>query len=156
MAYDAECFRDTLISLLQAKLPGKITSINTEKDDDNDLPDIGNDRYFWYTDAQENGYKAFIVYEYENAPGDNISARMATEITMNFFVVFVYNQNGKSFEDRLLRFSRIMKEIFNEGFDGNASHSHLEVSQLYPTEVYNQKQDVWWKMAGVQVKGHIT
>lgn len=156
--FDIECARDRIIEILQANLPAKIAAINAEKGDGNNISDINAAHWYEVSDASEFNASPFVYYNFENVVDDNAGNSLSVQVRMNIRVVFVYKQDGRSYEDLAFRYTRAFKEILKDNFKNPrlAYLSSLEIQELLPETSYENETDAWSKQAGVQLRFHMT
>lgn len=162
MAFDLECARDALISLLQNELPAKVAAINAEKADGNDIQDIP--AVAWIPGANEEiwNYEELVFYYLTNVVDDTGGSSTNLDVALNVLVAFVYSQDGLLYENKCLRYARAFQEILNENKYDIAASSYLSdirVQTIYPADtpatIYERstgEHNPFWKTAGVQIR----
>ena len=152
--YDVESFINDIVSVVKAGLPAKITAINAEKSDANSIDDIPSAQYYDNMGEQVINHNVFIYYTIlPTEPKASTGSATATEITLAFSVVF-NNLNNSGTIQKVLRYTRCLKEVVQDAFDNNASHSNLKVTEFTPTDIeLNQGSD--FKIGGIQITSTI-
>lgn len=150
--YDIESFLTDILNVVQNNLPAKITEINAEKNDAIVLDSIPNENYFVSSGEQVFNENVFIYYGITDIITNTSGAKTSQEVTINFEVVF-NNLNSNKTLERVLRYSRCLREVLQENFK-SGRHTNLKINELVPTNAQiNQGSD--FKVGGVKVSSII-
>ncbi len=147
--YDIESYLNEVVGIIQENLPAKIIAINTEKSDSITLATIANEDY--YVDASEQIWNKnqFIYYGIIDLSTTTNGAKTAIEITLNFEVVF-NNTNQSNTLERVLRYSRCLREVIQDNFKGKNKSTGFSVSELVPANApLNEGSD--FKIGGIEI-----
>lgn len=151
--YDIESFINEMVSIVQAGLPAKITSINTEKSDSNSITQIDNANYYQDISDQIINVNPFIYYTMVDIQSTSNGAVTMLNITLAMSVVFD-NTNSTGTMQKVLRYSRALREVIQEAFKQQASNSRLEISEFVPTDMeINSGSD--FKIGGIHINSSI-
>ena len=146
--YDVESFVNDILSLIQAGLPGKITAINAEKADTNSIDNIPVGAY--YDNMGNQVVNSTIVGIISNTVGSSTSS----EVTLAFSVIF-NNLNQQGTIQKVLRYTRCLKEVVMDSFDNNSHHSNLKITEFTPLDIeMNKGSD--FKIGGIQITATIS
>ena len=154
-SFDLEDFRDTLKAILVDNMVAKVAEINTEKGDTL-LIVIPEAQYFQDFNKKLVNFKDFIYFGFlPFDPAISTGGQFSQEVSM-FFLTMVSDQGGGIVgENKILRYTRAMAEIFQEHSSDNAMISDLEITPLPPDLIQIEPGAVWYKAGGVYVKGVI-
>ena len=96
-------------------------------------------------------YFGFLPFD----PAVSIGSQFSQEVSM-FFLIMVTDQSGGIIgENKILRYTRAMAEIFQEHSLDNSMISDLEITPLPPDLIKIEPGSEWYKAGGVYVKGVI-
>ena len=147
--YDIETYIAETLAMVQANLPAKIIEINAEKSDGTEIKQVPDADYFNSTSAQIFNSDPFIYYGLTDIEAEPAGSKTIITITMNFEVVFNNSNSGNTLE-KVLRYSRSLREVFQENFMGSSKHSGYKVTELPPANApLNQGSD--FKIGGVSI-----
>lgn len=150
--YDIETFINEVISVIQAGLPTKISDINTEKGDSL-LVTIPNGDYFNNIMQQVLNINQFIYYPIVDIVTDANGPNTAITVTLQVSVIFD-NTNGSATIEKVLRYSRALREVVQENFKPSGSASRLKITEFAPQEIQlNEGSD--FKMGGIHITATI-
>ena len=147
--YDIESFLNEVLGIVQANLPAKIAAINTEKSDTITLDLIPNAQYYADSSEQVWNDNVFIYYGVVNIITTTNGGKTAMEVTLHFAVIF-NNQNETKTLERVLRYSRCLREVIQDNFKGSNKSSGFSVSELTPANFpLNEGSD--YKIGGIEI-----
>jgi len=154
MAFDLEDFRDALVLVLQNGMAAKVAEINLEKGDDPVLVEIPAADYFLDFNSRIVNVPQFIHFGFMPfEPSIPNGSEVALPSTM-FFSTFTPDQEGGIVgENKILRYTRAMLEIFASASTQIANISELELTPFPPMRVNLDHTSEWYKVGGVHVKG---
>lgn len=133
MTYDIEQFFDDLKSFLQSNINTKIAEINTEKADDVSMGTIATDAYvFQSMDSEVANYNPYIFYGLSETSTNAIRGASAVQYTASVVVVLTQTIDDDNDRKRLLRYSRVLKELFESNWSKIGTGITLEVDSLEP------------------------
>lgn len=152
--YDVEDLIDGLDTILKASLNTKIAALNAEKNDSITLADIPNEAYFFQDlklqDVQ--AYDNFLLYGL-GEPKIEAQGPYTAEIERLFYVIVVKDTAENSvYLKKLLRYRRILKEIFEENFTKNGLGGRLIVTSLAPVDYEVMGSGTTFRAVGVIVE----
>ena len=150
--FDVESLLKEALALIQAGLPAKITAVNAEKSGDAEpitLEAIPNAQYFVDSGAQVFNHNEFIYYGITDLSTTANGQKTAIEVTMQFEVVFNNANTGKTLE-KVLRYSRCLREVVQDDYRGSKKHTGFLVSELVPANApLNEGSD--YKIGGIEI-----
>ena len=153
--FDLEDFRDVLKAYLVDNMVAKVAEINTEKGDSL-LFVIPEAQYFQDFNEKIVNVTNFIYFGFlPFDPGISSGNSLAQPITMFFLTMVSDHEGGILGENKILRYTRAMTEIFQENALSNAHISDLEITILPPDLVQIKPGADWYKAGGVYVKGTV-
>lgn len=148
-----ETFVDDIIALLQANLPTKITDINTEKGNF-PIVNIENANYYDNIGHQVLNINQFIYYTIVDIVTNTNGHQTSLEVTLAVSVVFD-NTNGDGTIQKVLRYSRALREVLQDNFKDSSSTSRFRITEFVPIDIQlNEGSD--FKMGGIHVTSTIT
>lgn len=148
--YDIETFIGDIVALVQANLANKIAAINTEKNDDYELVAVDNADYYNDLSSQILNASPFMYYTPMNIETSSNGAHTSIEVTLLLVVAF-NNVNAGGTINKVLRYSRALREIVQENYKQSASASRLLIEELVPSNVSIIEGEVH-KMGGIELK----
>ena len=150
--HDFEEILDSVKSIVSDKFNAKLTSITTEKGDSLILPPVDANAYFLQSlDEAAANFDPFIAYGIENIESTSLGPHTAERITMS--VVIVLADNGRNDINRIMfRYSRALKEIFEENWQIHNSSSKINVnrSTVVPFEALDSSAT--YKAIGIEIE----
>jgi len=155
--YDEERFLEDVSALLIAGLPAKIIEINDDKDDGIVLENIPADRFIENLDDSILNFEKFVFQGISGISAIGMRGATALDVELFFDIIFVDDQgaNSKTVRKKIQRYTRAMREIINKDFRKLECVSDLTVGSMSPTNLSNPEGNVFYKVAGIQVKGTI-
>ena len=150
--HDFEEILNSIKSIVSDKFNAKLTSITTEKGDSIVLPPVEANAYFLQSlDEAAANFDPFIAYGIENIESTSLGPHTAEKITMS--VVIVLADNGRNDINRIMfRYSRALKEIFEENWQIHNSSSKINVnrSTVVPFEALDSSAT--YKAIGIEIE----
>lgn len=152
-AYDMEDFFDDLLAFMQDNLNTKIDELNTEKGDTL-LQNIADEAYVFQT--LDNGlvnYDPFLFYGFtilEQRAEYGFSAKiLQVEVT----IIMAADPSGDDETHKLLRYSRVLQELFEKNWNKVNKRVKLKVTSLEPIgfSLVNSSQP--YRAIGVYLEG---
>lgn len=133
--YDVESLCNDLKDVCISKLNAKLTELSAEKADGVELPPVPSDAYFFQSLAKSAAgqHPVFMFYGLENPTTESIGAHTMESHAVDFVVCLRDRGDGEKMTTRLLRYSRALKEIFEQAFVERKIGCRIEVSSLTPT-----------------------
>lgn len=139
MKYDIEDLLDDLLAYCQANLPAKITAIEAEKVSkskgvEGGLATVPNAAY--YLQAWDNAilnHPVAIFYGVEDIAANDISAGVTAQNYKIFFeIILTGNNQYGDVHKRIHRYSRALREIFEDYVKKNSFISRTKIEQVRP------------------------
>lgn len=153
MKYDVEILEADLLALVQAKLPGKLTEITAEKADSITIPAPTDAQYFNSTDDEVDNRTFGVRYGLEDPNPASISSNTAED---NIYVFLVYLNEMNELPDvvrkKLFRYTRALKEVFEENFDQFSFVSKMNIVTIAPQSWAENEISPVYKVGGVYIE----
>jgi hypothetical protein len=133
MEVDIEILLDKIDTFLKANLNLQIASINLEKNDTLALATVSDDAYFFQTmNDRVANFDPFLFYGLDNVDSEGIGP--ATRKTYSIQVIIVVTDTGQDelMGKRLLRYSRVLEDLFNNYWASIKSSVNFKVQSLVP------------------------
>lgn len=151
--YDVESFIDDIVGIIQGSLSTKVTAMNAEKNDGLELVSVDDANYYDDISQQVLNVDPFIYYTPVELDTTTQGQSTSLKVTIAVSVVFG-NLNASGTIKKVLRYSRILREILQENFKPSSKVSQLKIIEFIPTDIaLNDGSD--FKIGGVQVSGII-
>lgn len=151
--YDIETFVNEVIGMVQDNLPAKIAEINLEKGD-SALEVIPNGDYFDSIMQQVLNVNEFIYYPIVSIETVANGATTSLTVTLQISAIF-NNRNCDNTMQKVLRYSRALREVVQGDFKLSGSASRLKVTEFAPQDIIlNDGSD--FKMGGINLTSTIT
>lgn len=149
---DFEDILDNVKTVLTNNLNTKIVSINSEKDDGIDVPSIDNNAYYLQSlDYEIMNHDPCIVYGIEEIETDEKSYGHTLEKLFISIVVLLSDNGRKEISRIMFRYSRALKEIFEENFRNINSNNYL-IDRLTPVPFENLDGSQTYKAIGIIIE----
>lgn len=154
MTYDLEQFRDDMKALLVDNLAAKIAEIAVEKGE-SIITEIPEAAYFSDLNEKIINVENFIHYGFlPFDEGDSNANEIGQPVSMFFMAMLTDSDGGDVGENKILRYTRAMFEIFAEKATSFQSISILKI-QVLPPELVNIQDTGWYRAGGVYVTGNL-
>ena len=152
MKIDFEQLLDSVQSILSSKLSAKLTAITAEKGDSIVLPPVKSEAYFLQSlDEAAVNFDPFIAYGIENIESVSLGSHTAEKIFIS--VVIVLSDNGRKDINRIMfRYSRALKEIFEENWQIHNSSSKINVSRSTVVPFSALDSSATYKAIGIELE----
>jgi len=148
---DVEDLMRSLVTVMQAGLPAKITAINAQKADGIVLEQIANANYYNVINEQVEGVSPFIYYGFSSIGSESIGSNK-TKLTPTIFfeVAFSNDYRDQDAYWKVLRYTRAMQEVMQDNFFRIRSSENLRIEPFTPADIHkNDGADL--KIGGIQV-----
>ena len=152
MAYDLETLMNDVKAIMTSNLNTKISAINTEKGDSTVLDTIPTDAYFLQDlDHETLNYNPFVFYSLEEVEGSGFAPQTPQEALITIIIV-VADQGYMDTANRMFRYSRALKEVFEENFFIKSNSNFLNINVLAPVPLTTLNQSMEYRASGIQIK----
>jgi hypothetical protein len=156
MAYDLELLMDDVKSILTSNLNTKISAINTEKSDSTTLLTVDNDAYFLQDlDHRSVNYNPFVFYSCEDIEGTGFGPNTPQEFLINIILVLADQSGYTDLATRMFRYSRALKEIFEENFTIKRNANFISINVLAPIPLTTLNEAREFRAVGIQIRSSI-
>lgn len=154
--HDFEELLESAKDIVSSKLSAKLTAITTEKGDSIVLPPVEANAYFLQSlDESAANFDPFIAYGITDIESNSLGPHTAEKIFMSF--VIVLSDNGRDNINRIMfRYSRALKEIFEENWqiDNSSSKINVNRSTVVPFEALDSSAT--YKAIGIEIEMNLT
>lgn len=131
--YDLENLASDLEAVMKNFLNTKLASLDAEKADGMSLLPLDNQAYFFATlDGKEANFNPFIVYGIDDIATDSVGPTTANTVTFNFAIVLIDEGMDLAIVNRMLRYQRALREIFEENWSQSRNGIKLKIQSLVP------------------------
>lgn len=133
--HDPETIIRDIETFLKANLNTQIASMNTEKSDSITLDTVSSDAYIIQSmSTQVANFNPFVFIRLFEDESDGIGPYTAENLLFDAVICFTVGQNeGEDTGYRLLRYLRIMKDLFEANFNKISGRFQFKVQALEPT-----------------------
>lgn len=148
--YDIESFLKDVESILKAEINNKINEINTEKGDFN--LDLVDDKAYIYQSMNEEitNFNPTIFYYLDDIRSEGIDSATSEEVVVEVVVILTDTQDGNT-QHKLLRYLRVLKELFNTHFNKVHYSKKVIVESLVPIPFALQNSSNYLHAIGVRL-----
>ena len=156
MAYDLESLMSDVKSILTTNLNTKIGDINTEKGDSITLLTVDSAAYFMQDlDHESLNFNPFIFYSVEDIDGTGFGPNTPQEFLINVILVLADQSGLTDVSTRMFRYSRALKEIFEENFSIKSNSNFISINVLAPVPLTSLNESMEFRAIGIQIKSSI-
>ena len=156
MAYDLESLMSDVKSILTTNLNTKIGNINTEKGDSITLLTVDSAAYFMQDlDHESLNFNPFIFYSVEDIDGTGFGPNTPQEFLINVILVLADQSGLTDVSTRMFRYSRALKEIFEENFSIKSNSNFISINVLAPVPLTSLNESMEFRAIGIQIKSSI-
>lgn len=151
---DVEQVLDGVKAIMTANLNAAITALNTEKNDTVSLASIDSSAYFMQSmDGAQANYDPFIFYGVRDLPGEASDYPGDSAYRLEIDVIICVADHGMDVEigRRMLRYQRVLKEIFERHFDEMPGGCKLSVKSQVPVTIQLLNASHRHKVVGVML-----
>lgn len=152
MSSDFESILDSVKSIMVNNLNTKLTSIETEKDDDIVLPEISSSAYFLQSlDEAAANFDPFVAYGIEDIETTSLGPHSAEKLFIS--AVIVLTDNGRDEINRIMfRYSRALKEIFEENWQLVDSSTKINITRSTVVPFKALDSSATYKAIGIEIE----
>lgn len=152
--YDTESLITELVALLQANLNPKIDALNAEKADDAPIYQVPNEAYFFQDINHERApaYSVILFYGLEDPKTTTEGPHVMEDHTLHFIICVKETAETSAFTTKLLRYTRAVQEVFQDGWINNRNRCKLAISAISPTKFSADGVAGSWRCVGVKVE----
>ena len=136
--YDIERFIDDVAALLKAKMQDKLNQINVEKatlGSTITLQDVPTESYYihtWNDKILNEPLAMFIAIEDVEAEPHGSYTKESYKVAVEITMTRDPNETGNPMPSKLLRYSRALKEIFEENFKDMREPTLIKIETVRP------------------------
>lgn len=132
--YDLEQLLFDLRDICKANLGTKLAAIDTEKNDGTTMSVPAQTAYFFQslTKNQAAAEDVFVFFGMDDPIADGLGPMTIEEVEIFFIVMLKQTAESEQYLQRMLRYTRALKEIFQENFNSTPMKNKLRVSSLSP------------------------
>ena len=149
---DFESILESVKQIMVNNLNTKLLSIATEKGDSITLPPVVANAYFMQSmDEEAANFDPFIVYGIEDIQTTSIGPQSSEQIFIS--TVVLLSDNGRNNINTIMfRYSRALKEIFEENWQIDESSSKINInrSTVVPFEALDSSAT--YKAIGIEIE----
>ncbi len=155
--YDIEELLRDLLEVCKANLNTKLAALDAEKNDGITLLTVPDEAYFFQSleKARAAPYNAFVFWGLDDPTPDGHGPYTLENLGIFFIVVVRDTAETENYLFRLMRYSRAMKEIFEQNFSKNRGRVKLSVQNLSPVGFDALGMPGSFKAVGVRLSGTI-
>lgn len=147
---DLEVIVDSIVTLLKAKLPSKLTSITSEKGDSTSLPAIDPAAYVIFTlNKQPVIYDPFLFVFPIDLRTEGRRGLSAHTVSLSVLTIKSDAGENLGIDRTMLRYMRALEEVFEENFDDLGTGAKYIIESLAPKQIGDLNSGKQFKAAGV-------
>lgn len=156
MVYDLESLMSDVETIMTTNLNTKIGDINTEKADSITLLTIDSAAYFMQDlDHESLNFNPFVFYSVEDIDGTGFGPNTPQEFLINVILVLADQSGLTDVSTRMFRYSRALKEIFEENFSIKSNSNFISINVLAPVPLTSLNEAMEFRAIGIQIKSSI-
>lgn len=152
MKHDFEEILENIKTIMTDDFNTKLSSITTEKGDALVLPEVVTNAYFLQgLDESIVNFDPFIVYGIVDIETTSLGHTSAEKILIS--AVIVLADNGRDEINKIMfRYSRALKEIFEEGWQIVASSTRINVTRTTVVPFESNDSSITYKATGIEIE----
>jgi len=149
---DFEDILDSVKAIMVAKLTAKLTQIDTAKNDGITLVPVSEKAYFLQSlDEEVANFDPFIAYGIADIESTSVGPKVAEKIFIS--IVIVLADNGvNDINRKMFRYSRALKEIFQENWQIHDSSSKINVTRSTVVPFESLDSSAQYKAIGIELE----
>lgn len=156
MKYDAEEVSRAIIAYLVANLNTRITALNAEFNDDIVLKTLSDDAFFFQTmNDKVANYDPYCLLSLDDIQGEGIPSASSELLVFSCGIVLQDAGQDLSIGYRLLRYGRVLRELFNNGYSKILPHVTFTIQSLRPVVIPSPNSNDLFRAVGVQLMAPI-
>ena len=150
--HDFEEILDSVKTIMVDNFNTKLSAITTDKGDSIVLPTVSNSAYFLQSlDESIANFDPFVAYGMEDI--ESVSLGPHTAEKMFISVVVVLADNGRNDINRIMfRYSRALKEIFEENWQIHESSTKINVNRSTVVPFESLDSSATYKAIGIEIE----
>lgn len=133
MTQDIEKILDDIDTFLKANLNTQIAALNTEKGDSISLTTVDSDSYFYQSlNNKVANADPFVFYGVVDSVSEPAGPVTGVTYTIQVVIAKVDSGNDPDIGKRILRYGRVLKDLFENKWSSVSGSAKFEVSSLQP------------------------
>lgn len=151
---DVEFVFERIKAFLKEKLNAKLAEIDAEKADGITLASIPEEAYFFeYLGTEVANFDPFVLYGVADMPVSGASPGPGTVVRViaSISVILTDDGNDLFIVNRLLRYQRALKEIFEKGWNSVSGSLKFDVSSVAPFPLKLLGRDQPSRIVGIEL-----
>jgi hypothetical protein len=150
--YDIEEYLLQIETYLKANLNTEISAMNLEKNDTIILKTVSDSAYFIQTlnDSVAN-YNPHVLLGVDEIQATPIGPATVKAVTFSIIIILQDSIEDLSIGRRMLRYGRVLEDLFNRGFNAIFPHASFKVLSLVPIAITAVNSNDPYRAVGVQV-----
>lgn len=149
---DIESILSDIETHLKANLNTRIAALNTEKNDSIVLKTVSDNAYFFQTlnDSLAN-YNPFLFYGLANVAGEGIGPGVVKTLTIQVIICIEDRGEDLFIGKRMLRYSRVLEDLFNSGWAKIKPYSTFKINSLVPVALTLMNSQHPYRAVGIDL-----
>lgn len=150
--FDIETLLSDLETFLKANINTYITNLNTEKNDGITVPTISANAYTLQSWNQSiTNYDPFILYGISAIESDSINGGSSEKYTVEVIVIKADNGNDQNIVKKMFRYSRILKDLFEDKFDLVSNKYNITIQSKEPLPFRPENTSQLYQIVGINL-----
>ncbi len=152
--YDLERLYFDIQTLLANNLNTKLTAINTEKSDTITLKSVDSNAYFLQQlNGKQINYNPFILYGEEKIDSQPLKGASIEQVVVSVILVIEDEgeDTGNMMPQRMLRYRRALKEVFQDNFQLIENAAILKIQSLGAVAFEGLNSEASYRAIGVNL-----
>lgn len=152
MIYDPEAVSRAIMTYLVANLNTTITAMNTEMNDAIVLKTIADEAFFFQTmNDKTANYDPYFLLSLDDIEGEGIPSANSELLVYSCGIVLQDAGQDLSIGYRMLRYGRVLKNLFNNGYNKIIPHVTFTIQSLRPVVIPSPNSNDLYRAVGVTV-----
>ena len=106
-------------------------------------------------DHESLNFNPFIFYSVEDIDGTGFGPNTPQEFLINVILVLADQSGLTDVSTRMFRYSRALKEIFEENFSIKSNSNFISINVLAPVPLTSLNESMEFRAIGIQIKSSI-
>ena len=150
--FDIETYLLAIETYMKANLNTYIGNLNTEKNDSITLSTVSNDAYFLQTlNDRVANFDPYILLAIDDIQGQGIGPGVVKTLVFTAVIVVADQSMDLLIGRRMLRYGRVLEDLFNDGFGKIIQGATFKINSLVPIAITSVNSNDPFRAIGVEI-----
>ena len=150
--FDIETYLLAIETYMKANLNTHIGNLNTEKNDSITLSTVSNDAYFLQTlNDRVANFDPYILLAIDDIQGQGIGPGVVKTLVFTAVIVVADQSMDLLIGRRMLRYGRVLEDLFNDGFGKIIQGATFKINSLVPIAITSVNSNDPFRAIGVEI-----